>query len=122
MQPQERQQLILKRLDARGQVTISDLSRRLSVSEMTIRRDLDQLETEGLLRRTHGGAVRAYSSSFEPPFTMRAHLNTEAKRAIAAWGATTSIARRWPSRPIAPACRSACRLPRGIGARISRCV
>jgi len=49
MQPQERQQLILKRLDARGQVTISDLSRRLSVSEMTIRRDLDQLETEGHL-------------------------------------------------------------------------
>jgi DeoR/GlpR family transcriptional regulator of sugar metabolism len=84
MQPQDRQQLILKRLDARGQVTISDLSRRLSVSEMTIRRDLDQLETEGLLHRTHGGAVRAYSSSFEPPFTMRAHLNTEAKRTIAA--------------------------------------
>lgn len=84
MQPQERQQLILKRLDARGQITISDLSRRLSVSEMTIRRDLDQLEAEGLLRRTHGGAARAHSSSFEPPFAMRAHLNTEAKRAIAA--------------------------------------
>ena len=84
MQPQERQQLILKRLDARGQITISDLSSRLSVSEMTIRRDLAQLEAEGLLRRTHGGAVRAHSSSFEPPFAMRSHLNTEAKRAIAA--------------------------------------
>ena len=64
MQPQERQQLILKQLDARGQITISDLSSRLSVSEMTIRRDLAQLEAEGLLHRTHGGAVRAHSSSF----------------------------------------------------------
>ena len=68
MQPQERQQMILKRLDARGQITISDFSSRLSVSEMTIRRDLAQLEAEGLLRRTHGGAVRTLSSSFEPPF------------------------------------------------------
>ena len=84
MQAQERQQLILKRLDERGQVAISDLSARMSVSEMTIRRDLAQLEADGLLRRTHGGAVRMHSSSFEPPFALRARLNTEAKRAIAA--------------------------------------
>ena len=84
MQAQERQQLILRRLDERGQVAISDLSARMSVSEMTIRRDLAQLEADGLLRRTHGGAVRTHSSSFEPPFALRARLNTEAKRAIAA--------------------------------------
>lgn len=84
MQAEERQQTILQVLDARGQVTIADLSARFSVSEMTIRRDLAQLETEGLLRRTHGGAVRTASGSFEPPFAMRARLNQDAKRAIAA--------------------------------------
>lgn len=84
MQATERQQTILKLLEARGQVTITHLSARLSVSEMTIRRDLAQLESDGLLRRTHGGAARTSSGSFEPPFAMRARLNPDAKRAIAA--------------------------------------
>jgi DeoR/GlpR family transcriptional regulator of sugar metabolism len=83
VQAEERQQTILQLLDARGQVTIADLSARFSVSEMTIRRDLGQLENEGLLHRTHGGATRTASGSFEPPFAMRARLNTDAKRAIA---------------------------------------
>ena len=84
MQATERHQTILQLLDARGQVTIADLSGRFSVSEMTIRRDLAQLETEGLLRRTHGGAARTASGSFEPPFALRARLHLDAKRAIAA--------------------------------------
>jgi DeoR/GlpR family transcriptional regulator of sugar metabolism len=84
MQAEERQQTILQLLDARGQVTIAELSTRFSVSEMTVRRDLAQLEGDGLLRRTHGGAARTASGSFEPPFAMRARLNLEAKRAIAA--------------------------------------
>ena len=84
MPAEERQQTILHLLDTRGQVTIADLSSRFSVSEMTIRRDLAQLEAEGLLRRTHGGATRTASGSFEPPFTLRARLHPDAKRAIAA--------------------------------------
>ena len=84
VQAEERQQTILQLLDARGQVTIADLSARFSVSEMTIRRDLAQLEADGLLRRTHGGAARTASGSFEPPFALRARLNLDAKRAIAA--------------------------------------
>jgi DeoR/GlpR family transcriptional regulator of sugar metabolism len=83
VQAEERQQTILQLLDARGQITIADLSDRFSVSEMTIRRDLAQLEGEGLLRRTHGGAVRTRSGSFEPPFALRSRLNLAAKRAIA---------------------------------------
>ncbi|MDT7666954.1 MAG: hypothetical protein QOD04_6510, partial [Pseudonocardiales bacterium] len=83
MQAEERQQTILQLLDARGQITIADLSDRFSVSEMTIRRDLAQLEGEGLLRRTHGGAARTRSGSFEPPFALRSRLNLAAKRAIA---------------------------------------
>ena len=84
MQAQERQQQILQLLEARGNVSISDLSTRLSVSDMTIRRDLAQLEEDGLLRRTHGGATRTASGSFEPPFALRARTNLEAKKAIAA--------------------------------------
>jgi DeoR/GlpR family transcriptional regulator of sugar metabolism len=83
VQAEERQQTILQLLDARGQITIADLSDRFSVSEMTIRRDLAQLEGEGLLRRTHGGAARTRSGSFEPPFALRSRLNLAAKRAIA---------------------------------------
>ena len=84
MPAEERQQTILHLLDTRGQVTIADLSGRFAVSEMTIRRDLAQLEAEGLLRRTHGGATRTASGSFEPPFALRARLHPDAKRAIAA--------------------------------------
>lgn len=89
MQVEQRHQTILQLLDARGQVTISDLSTRFSVSEMTIRRDLAQLETDGLVRRTHGGATRTGSGSFEPPFALRSRLNQPAKRAIA-----TSVAQQ----------------------------
>ena len=84
VQAEERQQVILQLLDARGQVSIADLSTRLTVSEMTIRRDLAQLDSEGLLRRTHGGAVRTQSGSFEPSFAVRSRRNIEAKKAIAA--------------------------------------
>jgi DeoR/GlpR family transcriptional regulator of sugar metabolism len=84
VQAGERQQTILELLNARGRLTIAELSSRMSVSDMTVRRDLAQLESDGLLRRTHGGATRIRSGSFEPPLTMRARLNPEAKRAIAA--------------------------------------
>jgi DeoR/GlpR family transcriptional regulator of sugar metabolism len=80
---EERHKTILELLHARGQVSIADLSARFSVSEMTVRRDVAQLEKDGLLRRTHGGAARAAGSSFEPPFALRARLNVEAKKAIA---------------------------------------
>ena len=84
MQAAERQHTILQLVGARGQVTIADLSARFAVSDMTIRRDLAQLDDEGALQRVHGGAVRSTSGSFEPPFALRARLNVEAKRAIAA--------------------------------------
>lgn len=83
MQAEDRHQIILQILDARGHVSIGDLSTRLAVSEMTIRRDLGQLHTDGMLRRTHGGAARTQSGSFEPSFSMRSRLNIEAKKAIA---------------------------------------
>ncbi|WP_329057922.1 DeoR/GlpR family DNA-binding transcription regulator [Amycolatopsis sp. NBC_01480] len=83
MNAEERHKIILELLQASGQVSTADLSARFNVSEMTVRRDVVQLEKDGLLRRTHGGAARAAGSSFEPPFTLRSRLNVEEKKAIA---------------------------------------
>ncbi|MBD8217721.1 LacI family DNA-binding transcriptional regulator [Microbacterium sp. CFBP 13617] len=58
MLPSERQQAILREVELRGGVTVSDFASRTGVSGMTIRRDLFDLERDGLLTRVHGGAVR----------------------------------------------------------------
>jgi DeoR/GlpR family transcriptional regulator of sugar metabolism len=73
---------IVRLLRERGQVSVADLSERLSVSEMTARRDLEFLEHAGLARRFHGGAVTTTSRSFEPAYAARAYDNQAAKRAI----------------------------------------
>jgi DeoR/GlpR family transcriptional regulator of sugar metabolism len=52
-----RMQLIMSVLAAQGECRISELARRFSLSENTIRRDLLKLEEQGLLQRVHGGAV-----------------------------------------------------------------
>lgn len=84
MQAEERRHIILELLNARGRVSIVELSGRFQVSEMTVRRDLAQLESDDLLRRRYGGAERIHRGSFEPPYELRARLNVPAKRAIAA--------------------------------------
>jgi len=53
----ERKRLIKNYINDYGKVLVVNLSRMLGVSEVTIRRDLELLEKEGFLRRTHGGAV-----------------------------------------------------------------
>jgi DeoR family transcriptional regulator, aga operon transcriptional repressor len=60
---QSRLTVILEKLQQAGEVSVDSLSAELRVSVVTIRRDLDQLAREGLLQRTHGGAV-----SIEPLF------------------------------------------------------
>lgn len=55
--PAERQQRILEILKEEFSIRSSNLSELLGVSEMTIRRDFDLLEKQGLVERTHGGAV-----------------------------------------------------------------
>ncbi|PWJ51860.1 DeoR/GlpR family DNA-binding transcription regulator [Faecalicatena contorta] len=55
---QERRKVILKELEQNGYVRVSTLSQLLQCTEMTIRRDLSEIAEEGLLKRTHGGAVK----------------------------------------------------------------
>ncbi|MFP5231752.1 MAG: DeoR/GlpR family DNA-binding transcription regulator [Acidobacteriota bacterium] len=63
---QQRFHSILTGLQEHGTVAVDDLSTQLSVSVVTIRRDLDLLEQQGLLRRTHGGAVSIEPLFYEP--------------------------------------------------------
>lgn len=63
-------------------VLVRDLARQLGVSEMTIRRDLEVLESERLLTRVRGGAYAGAARSYEPPFVLRAAHDIEAKRSI----------------------------------------
>jgi len=58
---EERRRLILDELSKHGRVSVSELSEQLNVSAVTIRQDLNALEAEGQLSRTHGGAVQIKS-------------------------------------------------------------
>jgi DeoR/GlpR family transcriptional regulator of sugar metabolism len=75
----QRHQTIINLLEDLGAVTVSDLVKEFKVSEMTIRRDLDILENQGLLRRVHGGAVSRRGRSYEPPFMLRTSENLDNK-------------------------------------------
>jgi DeoR/GlpR family transcriptional regulator of sugar metabolism len=68
--PTERQQKTLSLLNQAGRVTVADLSQMFAVSEVTIRADLQSLAAQGLIVRTHGGAVLA-SSTPELSLTVR---------------------------------------------------
>lgn len=74
----------------RGFLLVTDIAAELGVSEMTIRRDLIELERNGLLSRTHGGAVVVDSDGpsiidrEEPAFDARLRQNLEPKQRIAA--------------------------------------
>lgn len=78
----ERREEILSLLRTRGKITVRELSELFRCSEVTIRTDLRELETEGLLERTHGGAVLARESfpSYRPENLYR---NAAAKQQIA---------------------------------------
>jgi DeoR/GlpR family transcriptional regulator of sugar metabolism len=71
----QRRQSILDSIREDRHVTVTTLSDRLSVSEVTVRRDLRELEEAGTLRRVHGGAVAAAPAPPEPPVIQRmSHL------------------------------------------------
>ncbi len=81
----ERQARILKELQLHEAVRVADIAAVLNVSEMTIRRDIDALDGNGLLRKIHGGATRlARLSAIEPGFLINADRQIDAKVAIAA--------------------------------------
>lgn len=73
---------IVAALEQNGQIEVTQLAAEFDVSEMTIRRDLEELEHRGLCRRVHGGAVTAGIRGYEPPFEVRREQNLDAKMRI----------------------------------------
>jgi DeoR/GlpR family transcriptional regulator of sugar metabolism len=84
MLARHRQSLILQDIRRAGSARVSDLTARLGVSDMTIRRDLEVLASAGLIEKVHGGAVLPGApSSHEPGFEAKSVLERPEKDAIA---------------------------------------
>jgi len=66
-----------------GVIRVEELCRQLGVSPATVRRDLDQLEKSGAIRRVHGGAVSVESRLDEPLFDNKTSIAAKEKHRIA---------------------------------------
>lgn len=82
MMQAERQKTIIDFLAEHGFASVAELCQMFSVSEMTIRRDLSELEKQGLLQRTHGGATVAESTFFLISFKAKLTRLVEEKERI----------------------------------------
>ena len=84
MLAEQRQQLIVEEIRRTGAVRVSELTERLAVSDMTVRRDLDVLAALGLVAKVHGGATAPHGlSTDEPGFEAKSHRQRTEKEAIA---------------------------------------
>lgn len=79
----ERRSIIMETLKEKKRVTVKELAERIGVSEATLRTDLNQLEQDGLLTRTHGGAVLNGELEIETRFSVRKMKNKKEKQKIA---------------------------------------
>ncbi len=79
---EERKRKISQFIKQNKKGTVAELSKLFEVSESTIRRDLEQLDEQGVIQRAHGGAVIAEPAAPEPPIIQRMAENEEEKRRI----------------------------------------
>ena len=83
MLSQDRQTQIMAQIHANHTLSVLEASRALGVSTETVRRDRVELESRGLLRRVHGGAISlAQPPATEEPHTARVTTNVAAKRTV----------------------------------------
>ena len=87
MLTEERKQRIIDLLNEQDIVKSQELMTLLSASESTIRRDLQELEADGLLKRIHGGAKRIVKLDYEPDMLEKSAKNVLDKHAIARYAA-----------------------------------
>lgn len=83
MLKKERQDQILQILNEKRYCTVSYLAKKLYVANITVRRDLEEMEKTGLLQRCHGGAALQDYENREVPFEVRDKENHSAKDTIA---------------------------------------
>src|SRR5947209_18705373 len=76
-----RRRKILELVDQTGQVTVHDVVKRFAVSAVTARSDLDALSSNGVLLRSHGGAVR-YEPTQDYPLKVKATIHRSEKARI----------------------------------------
>ncbi|PCG81362.1 DeoR family transcriptional regulator [Streptomyces sp. WZ.A104] len=89
---EQRRALILDEVRRRGGVRVNELTRKLNVSDMTIRRDLDALSRQGVIEKVHGGAVPVVEpSTHEPGFEAKSALELSAKEDIARAAAALAV-------------------------------
>lgn len=79
---EERKRKISQFIKENKKATVTELSELFGVSESTIRRDLEELDEQGVIQRAHGGAVVVERAAPEPPIIQRMVENEEAKRSI----------------------------------------
>src|SRR5918998_3244082 len=80
--PAQRRAEIRALLGRQGSASISEISDALGGSDSTVRRDLDELDREGAVRRSHGGAVVVEGTAFEFRFEDRRRHNPSEKKRI----------------------------------------
>ena len=85
---EERQQQMLAILNKERKLSITDLCERFALTPPTARNDLRELESKGLLKRTHGGAIPKEESTFEVSFFRRETENVREKQSIARYAST----------------------------------
>jgi DeoR/GlpR family transcriptional regulator of sugar metabolism len=83
MTREDRQREIMGLLENRGMVEVEALTRQFSVSKMTVHRDLDDLERQGVLRKVRGGATIEAGIQFESDFHFRARQDRDVKFQVA---------------------------------------
>lgn len=86
--PAQRRDRIQEYLATHKIISTSELCALLDVSDATVRRDLEWLEQEGIIERTHGGAILSERLNFEQAYQQRAQRYTEEKRRIGALAAS----------------------------------
>lgn len=79
----ERKKTIKELIIEKKSVTVAELTNQFKVTEETIRRDLKQLEEEGLLTRTYGGAYISEGVQNDVDINLREHIHVEGKKKIA---------------------------------------
>lgn len=79
----ERRQRIINIIQDKKKVLVQQLASEFSVTEETIRRDLEKLEDQGILKRTYGGAVISEGTNSDMPLFIREVTNKEGKMKIA---------------------------------------
>ena len=79
----ERRRYILDQIAKDGFVKVAELAKTLGVTQVTIRKDLNHLETYGALQRAHGSAIQPVHQNTDPGLNVQKLINFEQKQKIA---------------------------------------